>query len=221
MTMSSTIKYAYSEAIERCEMLSAFESRNAVDANGESLYEMVKIVAQDKDLLTAYLATSARLLEEMFSPVVTESAYVDRAVAEVMDAEGNVTAPEKIPGFTMVLDRDEERWSAGRRDFVRYLTESLSSYAMWQWLMDKLPERANVYGELWQQMSAATVNALHRLGAPRKKKRTETGTSDNVVKANVCTECDCGCGSDAVVEEDDTTPSEEQEETVTTPTGNA
>ncbi len=218
--MSSTIKYEYSEAIERCEMLSAFEGRNAVDANGESLYEMVKIVAQDKDLLMAYMGTSARLLEESFAPVVTESTYVDVAVAEVKDADGNVTTPEQIPGFTMVLDRDEERWSAGKRDFERYLTEALSSYAMWQWLMDKVPERANVYGELWQQMSAATTNALHRLSAPRKKKRTETGTSDKVVT----TSCGCGCGSTAAddgTEEDDTTQSEEQEEAVITPTGNA
>lgn len=210
--MSSTIDYKYSEAFDKCVMMSAFEGRNAVDANGDSVYQTVKIVDQDADLLNAYFAEAARLLEETFAPVVTESAYVDK---EFTDETTKVTS---YPGFKMVLDRDEDRWAGGKRDFKRYLTEALSSYAMWQWLTDKLPERANVYGELWQQMSLATTNALHRLNAPRKKKRTETGESNDTTT----TTCGCGCGQTASTDEtattEDATTGEDDDVTVTTPT---
>ena len=207
--MSSTIDYKYSEAFDKCVMMSAFEGRNAVDANGDSVYQTVKIVDQDADLLNAYFAEAARLLEETFAPVVTESSYVDK---ESTDETTKVTS---YPGFKMVLDRDEDRWAGGKRDFKRYLTEALSSYAMWQWLTDKLPERANVYGELWQQMSLATTNALHRLNAPRKKKRTETGESNDTAT----TTCGCGCGQTASTPTEDTTTGEEDDDvTVTTPT---
>ncbi len=211
--MSSTIDYKYSEAFEKCAMMSAFESRNAVDANGESVYQTVKIVDQDTDLLYTYFAEAARLLEEAFAPVVTASVYADK---ESTDATTNVTT---YPGFKLTLDRDENRWVGGKRDFNRYLTEALTSYALWRWLADKLPDRAGVYGELWQQMSAAAVNALHRLNAPRKKKRTETGESDDTV----ATTCGCGCGQSASADEStgtDASATDEEDDgvTVTTPT---
>lgn len=143
----------YSLAIEKCKMLSSYEGRDAVGESGDSLYLKVKITEQDEPLIRKHLEDAARALEELMARMIVATDY----------NEG---------GFVWELRTEMTRWNR-LRTFGGNVLEAVVSYAMGEWLSDKIPAQTEIYKNLFTDMGKMAANNLFAKMPPQRVKRPE------------------------------------------------
>lgn len=138
----------YSLALEKCKMLSSYEGRDAVGESGDSLYLRVKITEQDEPLIKRLFKNSAKVLEEQMARMIVSANY-------------------EMDGFVWELRTDMTRWN-NLRAFGENVLEAVVSYAMSEWLADKIPIRSGIYKNLCADMGKMAVNNLFAKIPPRR-----------------------------------------------------
>lgn len=138
----------YGLAMEKCKMLSSYEGRDASSESGESIYLKVKITEQDEPLLRSYMEKAARMIEERISRMMVSSEY-------------------GADGFRWRMRTDETRWNK-LRDFGGNVLEAVVSYAMGEWMSDKIPGRTEMYKGMFADMSVMVVKNIFFKMPPKR-----------------------------------------------------
>jgi hypothetical protein len=128
--------------MERCRRLSAFEGKEAKGGDEGSLFKSVMLTEQDKPLLIGYFREGCDLCQDMIGSRLKEGAN-----GYMVDDDG------------ATFDFDGNMPSRARKSFGNALCEALTSYGMYKWLANKMPERSEQYKVMWEQMIKLCVKA--------------------------------------------------------------
>lgn len=140
------MKLTYSDIISRCKDISAYEGGRINDANGNSMFSIVRITEQDYDLLKEFVKQSATTISEIIRFAIEDTQF---------DATG-VT-------FTFLSDT---RLHGDCNDTEEAIEGTIVSYVMTQWLSNKSTERTKA----WSEIYAEQIRLLPR--AFKKKRPT-------------------------------------------------
>lgn len=138
----------YDQVIERCGTLSIYEGRDAVDANGESIFLKLKITAQDEPLIKVYAKEAAHIIEPRFGDIVTGTTINDT-------------------GIVFMMEYDDTRWSKDLA-FKDAVFESIVLYCMGQWFAyNGDADKAARFNTMCSEVTAASVEVLFSKKKPR------------------------------------------------------
>lgn len=134
MTTSFNMENLFSS----CVLLSRTEGREQKDAQGESLYERIKM--QDRDKVP--------VLQHLFEAALDVNKYL---------------VPFAEPSLSIILLSWEWKDSYDVPDGVGSLIERyLINWAMAAWLSDKTQERSHYYTELCPKLLNGIISMIHR-----------------------------------------------------------
>lgn len=143
---------SYSPSVERCKMLSAYEAREAVDANGERKYDSVRITDDEQSVILTYIKQSAELLESMLTSALL--------------SEGDYTSDEQV---TWEMSEDVARRKGGNNEsLIKSCQDAFAVFAMSKWLENKLPEQSQAYLRMWGDLSTAAVRIARQKRKPSR-----------------------------------------------------
>lgn len=140
------IVITYSEAVDnapmqRCRMLSAFEGREAKGGDGNSLFTSVVITDGDEQVMRAYFAEGAHLVEGMVR------SRLDEDGTDINDEEASYNFINSMA-------------SKSKLCFSNGVKEALAAYGMHRWLADKLPQRSDAYKQMWLDLVHTAVKVV-------------------------------------------------------------
>lgn len=134
--MDKTINLIYSSIIERATMLSAFEAKQAINANGESMFGDVRIYAKDHDAIKTYIREGAKLLEARLASVFT------------------IDQTESSTQITWTFTDIDSRRTELKAD---KFTEAIVCYSLSRWLENKIPNTSKAYSAMFQDLADAAI----------------------------------------------------------------
>ena len=143
-----SITLAYSDILQRATMLSAFEAKQAINAEGESMFSDVRIYEKDHSALIAYIKEGAKLLESKL------------ATAFTIDSTASTTAITWA--FTDNIDTRRVNITADK------FTEAIVAYTLARWLENKIPNTAKSYVAMFQDLSDAAVKTAKTKSKPKR-----------------------------------------------------
>ena len=141
------LKIKYEDIIGRCEQLSSFEARDKVDEAGVSRYLDIHINEIDKLLVRQYIDQARALLEQS----------MERMIDNVVTRDNE---------YFIWAIRPDKRWKPSPT-FNRHIEEALVSYAMSEWLRDKLVERSKFYEALFTASTGMAVKNIFTKQPPK------------------------------------------------------
>ena len=151
--MNKTATFDFAAIIKRAAMLSAFEAKQAVNTNGESMFADVRIYSKDNEAITAYIREGAEMLEAMLATTFT---------IDVTDDATPTTPATKITWtFT---DLDPRRTDINADKF----TEAIVCYTLSRWLDNKIPKTAQAYTAMFKDLSEAAVKITKTKKKPQR-----------------------------------------------------
>lgn len=163
------ITFEYRDIISQTKMLSAFEGKDYVNANGESMFIDVIITEQDEPLIKTYINLAAIALFERFERMIT-------------------SIKEDDDSFTWSIRIEETRYPKAQiSNLTKHIKESIVSYTMMNWLAEKKPDRVAMYSELWNGSVQLAAKNIFKKAAPRKRKINHTDIDELTIKV-VCEE---------------------------------
>ena len=150
-TKAMNITIPYSEPLERCKMLSAFEAREST--NGADLYDSVRITQKDEQAIRAYIVQAAELLEAR--------------IGIVLEEEGDYSNASQV---TWNVHEDAARRSTGAtgKSFVKAAQEAMVAFAMSRWLETKVQQSSASYKGMWADLSEAAVRIIKTKRKPTR-----------------------------------------------------
>lgn len=134
------------DILTQVQMLSAFEGRRIVDANGQSMFEEVLVTEQDSDFIS-------HLVDDCCTAIHAAARY---AFNEVVYDDGEVT-----------LTFNHRSAMAESASAEKVATEVVSAYVMQHWLEDKSAERSKAYEQMFADLLASLVRLAHSKRAPK------------------------------------------------------
>lgn len=155
--MDTTVNLVFEDITKRATMLSAFEAKQAINADGESMFGDVRIYSKDHEAITAYIQEGAKLLEAKLATAFTIDA--------TDDADPSTTPPTPP---TMIIwtftDLDTRRTALSADKF----TEAIVAYTLCRWLENKIPNTAKAYVAMFQDLSDAAVKTAKTKSKPKR-----------------------------------------------------
>lgn len=149
--MDRQFNIAYSDIIDRCTKLSAFEAKEAVASDGSSNFTAVRITEKDHTAIIAYIEEGAHIVEARLSNIFSlNSEYGETgAVWTIMD--------------------DTRRRNAGAAGgFVKSTKEALAAFTLSRWLEEKKPETAKIYANMFKDLADAAVRIIATKTKPQR-----------------------------------------------------
>jgi hypothetical protein len=144
--MDKTVQLVFADITERATMLSAFEAKQAINTNGESMFSDVRIYDKDHDAINTYIREGAKLLEAQLASTFTVDA--------TDDADPTTTPPTPA---TMIVwtftDIDTRRTTLNADKFK----EAIVCYVLSRWLENKIQNTAQAYTAMFKDLSDAAI----------------------------------------------------------------
>lgn len=152
-----SITLAYSDILQRATMLSAFEAKQAINAEGESMFQDVRIYEKDWSALNVYIREGAKLLEAKLATAFT--------IDSTDDADPTTTPPTPATKIIWTFtDLDTRRTALSADKF----TEAIVAYTLARWLENKIPNTAKSYVAMFQDLSDAAVKTAKTKSKPKR-----------------------------------------------------
>ena len=129
----------FSCIFSKCQDLSSYEGRNLSDAEGRNLYDLVHLTDQDKFLVHTYATQAVTMIEAELRGIIQSTEYVEDE--------------DDLFIFNFLDDRYLYK------EIEKQMTETIASYVMQQWLLDKGQARAEAYKLIFASMIAALKRA--------------------------------------------------------------
>jgi hypothetical protein len=155
--MNTTIQFEYTPIIERATMLSAFEAKQAVNTNGESMFEDVRITEKDAPALKAYIDEGAKLLEAQLASSFT--------IDSTDDSDPTATPPTPATKIIWTFtDIDTRRATLDAAKF----TEAIVCFTLSRWCENKIQGTAQSYAAMFKDLAAAAVKIAKTKRKPQR-----------------------------------------------------
>ena len=129
----------YSDIFDKCEALSAYESKQAVDSNGETMFERVHLIDQDRDLIIHYANECGSILDKLLRFVISDTQYTSTGI-----------------DFTWISDTSDYGLNASNLEDD--ITEIIVDYCFAQYLSNILPDRS----KFWSANASAQLDVIQR-----------------------------------------------------------
>lgn len=144
--MDKTINLTYSSIIERATMLSAFEAKQAINSNGESMFGDVRIYSKDHDAIKTYIREGAKLLEARLASTFTIDA--------TDNADPTTTPPTPATMIVWTFTNIDTRRTTLNAD---KFTEAIVCYSLSRWLENKIPNTSKAYSAMFNDLADAAI----------------------------------------------------------------
>jgi len=145
--MDKTVTLVFATITERAAMLSAFEAKQAVNTNGESMFSDVRIYSKDNEAIKTYIIEGAKLLEARLASSFT----IDSTTGE--------------NGITWTFTDLDTRRTELKADKFQ---EALVCYILTRWLENKIPNTAQAYNAMFKDLSEAAVKITKTKRKPQR-----------------------------------------------------
>lgn len=146
MYFCGAMNIKYEDIYAKCRDLSSVEGRRIVNAEGESLYDIVHLTEQDKPIVNTMADEAASVVQAAMRYAITDIVY-DAEGGTITFVEGNV------------LNK--------KSNADKLMMEAISAYVMMRWLDDKSRERSDAYKLIYENMLAAYVRTAYSKQAPK------------------------------------------------------
>lgn len=153
ISKNMNIEFKYSDIISQAQMLAAFEGRDYVNSNGESMFSSVVITTQDRPFIQTYIMQALQALGERFARMIQTVQQDDTALAWTLR-----TSQTRHP-------------DAQSEALIKHLNEAVVSYVMMNWLAERKPNRVAMYTDLWNGSSQLAERNIFRKAPPIRKKK--------------------------------------------------
>lgn len=137
----------YESIIEQCKTLSSFEGSRLTDAQGESLYPIVRITEQDEPLIKSYAEQAVEHIHASARYAIGNVSYSDATKITLTYNAGNALG--NVPN-----------------DTAKVLNECIAMYVMQKWLENKSEERAKAYELMFTNLLATFKMLAHNKPKP-------------------------------------------------------
>lgn len=145
-------------------MLAAFEGKDYVNAEGESMFINVIITEQDEELIKTYIRQATKALAEKFERMIVDSS-------------------EDNESFTWSLRTDETRYPSTQiNNLIKHIKEAIVSYIMVNWLAERKADRVTMYTELWNGSVELAAKNIFRKAAPRRRVTNHSDIDELTIK---------------------------------------
>ena len=135
--MRVTRRIEWQNVAKRAMKLSAYDARDAVDANGETQFVSNRMTDSDLPAVEEWTREAAHILESRMAPVLTcDGEYDEVGVtwSVIHDCKGN--------------------------GFVKSAEEALAAWVLSQWFANRQTAMSERYAGVWANMSLAAVKLL-------------------------------------------------------------
>lgn len=143
------IDIEFANILNRCEMLSSFDGREALTQSGESNYKQLRITSQETDLLKTYIGQAVNNIESKLGGAIESVSSTDNA--------------DKV---SFAFASDSSRRSGNSSVFKRCLLETIVAFVMKRWYEDKASDRSNAYHALYEDMLISAKNIAYKKTKP-------------------------------------------------------
>lgn len=142
-----SITITFDSIIKRAEMLSAFEAKQSVGANGESMFSNVRIYEKDYGAIKTYIKEAASIIEAMLAATFA------------------IDASETALGIVWRIADTTSRRTAMTAD---KFTEAIVCHVLNRWMENKMPKAAESYAAMFKDMADAAVRVTKTKRKPAR-----------------------------------------------------
>lgn len=158
------ITFTYTDIISQVKMLTAFEGRDYVNGDGDSMFLSVVVTEQDEPLIITYINQALNALSTRFERMIDGITIADTHTT--WSLRTTQTRHPKANGATL----------------NKHLKEAIVSYTLMNWFAERKADRVAMYSDLFNGSAELAAKNLFSKAAPIRRKQNHQDIDEVTIK---------------------------------------